>query len=81
MVAIPVRWISSWGSPFAEAGRKEFEPQHTKRIVRTFALAAKSVTLEQYRQFDKSYQPPAAYSRMADLPVGVCRLVYGREIL
>ena len=40
-----------------------------ERIGRTFALAAKSVTLEQYRQFDDGYQLSAVYTRTADLPV------------
>ena len=50
-------------------GRQDDETQHKKRIGRTFALAAKAVTVEQYRQFDKGYQLPAKYTRTADLPV------------
>jgi formylglycine-generating enzyme required for sulfatase activity len=34
-----------------------------------FALAAKSVTVKQYRKFDDGYQLPAVYARTADLPV------------
>ena len=34
---------------------KHDENQHKRRIGRTFALAAKSVTLEQYQRFDPGY--------------------------
>ena len=47
----PVEFVM--GSPITEVGRYENELQHNRRISRTFALASKSVTLEQYRQFDK----------------------------
>jgi formylglycine-generating enzyme required for sulfatase activity len=63
----PVEFVM--GSPPTEKGRTEYEPQHKKRISRTFALTAKSVTVEQYRQFDKGYQLPAKYTRTAGLPV------------
>jgi formylglycine-generating enzyme required for sulfatase activity len=56
------------GSPPTEAGRFDNERQHKKRIGRTFALAAKSVTVEQYRRFDKDDQLPAVYMRTADMP-------------
>ena len=45
------------------------EIQHKKRIGRTFALAAKPVTVEQFRQFEKGYAPPAVYTRTAEFPV------------
>ena len=57
------------GSPLTEAGRSDDETQHKERIGRTFALAAKSVTVEQYRKFDDGYKLPAVYTRTADLPV------------
>ena len=69
MVVIPGPVEFLMGSPPTEAGRDDDETQHKERIGRTFALAAKSVTVEQYRQFDKGYQLPAAYTRTADLPV------------
>jgi serine/threonine protein kinase/formylglycine-generating enzyme required for sulfatase activity len=69
MVVIPGPVTFLMGSPTTESGRQEYEPQHRKRIGRTFALAAKSVTLEQYRQFDKGYALPALYTRTAELPV------------
>ena len=69
MVVIPGPVEFLMGSPPTEAGRDDDETQHKKRIGRTFALAAKSVTVEQYRQFDKGYELPAMYTRTADLPV------------
>jgi eukaryotic-like serine/threonine-protein kinase len=69
MVVIPGPVEFVMGSPPTEAGRQDAEVQHKRRIGRTFAIAAKSATVEQYRQFDKDYQLPAAYTRMADMPV------------
>jgi len=62
----PVEFLM--GSPPAEESRQDSAPQHKKRIGRTFALAAKSVTVEQYRQAEKGYQLPAVYTRLPDLP-------------
>jgi formylglycine-generating enzyme required for sulfatase activity len=69
MVVIPGPVEFLMGSPTTEADREDDERQHKKRISRTFALAAKSVTLEQYRQFAKDYWVPAKFARMEDLPV------------
>jgi formylglycine-generating enzyme required for sulfatase activity len=55
MVVIPGPVKFAMGSPPTEADRRANEFQHTKRIGRTFALAAKSVTLDQYRKFDALY--------------------------
>jgi formylglycine-generating enzyme required for sulfatase activity len=57
------------GSPLAEIGREGSERQHKRRIQRTFALAAKPVTVEQYRKFDGDYSAASEFTRMADLPV------------
>jgi serine/threonine protein kinase/formylglycine-generating enzyme required for sulfatase activity len=70
MVVVPGPVEFVMGSPLTEAGRRDNEAQHKKRISRTFAVAAKSVTVEQYRQLDKSYPLKAATTRTADLPVG-----------
>ena len=43
------------GSPSTEEGRMPNELQHKKRIGRTFAIAAKAVTVDQYRQFEPGY--------------------------
>jgi formylglycine-generating enzyme required for sulfatase activity len=49
----PVEFIM--GSPPTEAGRQESETQHKVRIGRTFALAAKLVTLAEYQRLDPQY--------------------------
>ena len=41
------------GSPSTEAGRLAVESQHRRRIGRTFALAAKPVTVREFRRFLK----------------------------
>ena len=69
MVVVPGPVEFLMGSPTTEAGRDDDEIQHKERIGRTFTLAAKSVTVEQYRKFDKDYEFPAVYTRTADLPV------------
>ena len=69
MVVIPGPVEFLMGSPSTEPGREEAEQQHKRRIGRTFALATKPVTFEQYRQFEKGYALPEAYTRLADLPV------------
>jgi formylglycine-generating enzyme required for sulfatase activity len=54
VIAGPVEFLM--GSPATEAGRNPpVELQHRKRIGQTFALAAKSVTLEQFRKFNPYY--------------------------
>ena len=69
MVVIPGPVEFLMGSPVTEAGRAENEIQHKKRIGRTFAVAAKSVTMEQYQKFARGYNVgEAKYHRAADLP-------------
>jgi serine/threonine protein kinase/formylglycine-generating enzyme required for sulfatase activity len=69
MVVIPGPVEFVMGSPPTEAGRYGNETQHTRRIGRTFAVAAKSVTVEQYRKSVPGYSLPAVYTRTSDLPV------------
>jgi len=69
LVVIPGPVEFAMGSPPTEAGRDEDESRHKQRIGRAFALAAKVVTVEQYREFDKLYELPAVYTRSAELPV------------
>jgi formylglycine-generating enzyme required for sulfatase activity len=69
MVVIPGPVEFVMGSPPTEAGRRDYETQHKKRIGRTFALAAKSVTMEQFRQFEKGYAPPVVHTETAEFPV------------
>jgi formylglycine-generating enzyme required for sulfatase activity len=71
MVVIPGPVEFVMGSPSTEEGRNPNELQHKKRIGRTFALAAKTVTVEQYRKFDARYgiDEIELWARTADSPV------------
>ncbi len=55
MVVIPGPVEFLMGSPLTEKDRAGSETQHKKRIGRTFALAAKSVTKEQFLRFQPKY--------------------------
>ncbi len=69
MVVIPGPVEFLMGSPLTEANRQPDEPQRKMRLCQTFAIAAKPVTVEQYRQFEKDYPLPDMYSNREDLPV------------
>ena len=71
MVIIPGPVEFLMGSPSTEQGRDSDEPQHKRRIGRTFAIAAKAVTVEQYRKFKPSYVmgEMEQKARTADSPV------------
>jgi eukaryotic-like serine/threonine-protein kinase len=70
MMVIPGPVEFLMGSSDTEKDHDNGEVQHKKRIGRTFALAAKSVTMEQYQKFEKDYSiGEAKYHRQAaDLP-------------
>ncbi len=68
MVVIPGPVEFMMGSPSTEDGGDD-ERQHKKRISRTYALAAKSVTVEEYRRYDKAYKLAADFTRTPNLPV------------
>jgi formylglycine-generating enzyme required for sulfatase activity len=74
MVVIPGP-VEFWmGSPSTEAGREggpsgPVETRHKKRIGRSFAIAAREVTLEQFLHFRKEYQYAKQYSSTPDCPV------------
>jgi formylglycine-generating enzyme required for sulfatase activity len=56
MVVIPGPVEFKMGSPLTESGRKkEEETQQKGRIDRSYAIAAKEVTVEQFRRFYKDY--------------------------
>ena len=58
------------GSPKTEKDRFETEVQHKRRIDRTFAIAAKSVTLAEYRSLTKDdYEIGEKYTYSPDLAV------------
>jgi formylglycine-generating enzyme required for sulfatase activity len=71
MVVIPGPMEFTMGSPPTEAGRFANETQHKKRIGRTFAIATKSVTVEEYRRFNARYGigEIEGQARTADSPV------------
>ena len=70
MVVIPGPVEFLMGSPPTEAGRESRENQHKMRIGRTFALAAKSVTLAEYQRFDPGYGGETKqWSPTGDCPV------------
>jgi formylglycine-generating enzyme required for sulfatase activity len=71
MVVIPGPGEFVMGSPSTEEGRQPNELQHTKKIGRTFALAAQAVTVEQYRKFNARYGKGEIeqWARTADSPV------------
>jgi formylglycine-generating enzyme required for sulfatase activity len=70
VISGPVAFVM--GSPPTEDGRNEArEVQHQRRIGRTFALAAKAVTVEQYRKFQPRYGigEIERFARTGDCPV------------
>ncbi len=72
MVVIPGPVEFVMGSPTSEAGRLPNENQHRRRIGRTFALAAKSVTLAEYQRFDPAYRTETEIEQLSptkDCPV------------
>jgi serine/threonine protein kinase/formylglycine-generating enzyme required for sulfatase activity len=69
MVTIPGPVEFLMGSPVTEAGRRDHEAQHLTRIGRSFALAAKSVTVEEYRRFNKSYSFVERFAPEPECPV------------
>ena len=69
MVLIPGPVEFLMGSPQNEKDRSSDEVQHKCRIGRSFAIAAKPVTLEQYRELAGKYDLEERYTRFPDLPV------------
>jgi serine/threonine protein kinase/formylglycine-generating enzyme required for sulfatase activity len=69
MAVLPGSMEVLLGSPLTEEGRLDHEKQHKKWIGRTFALASKPVTVEQYQRFEKGYRLPKLYRYAEELPV------------
>ncbi|VTR92873.1 serine threonine protein kinase : Serine/threonine protein kinase OS=Singulisphaera acidiphila (strain ATCC BAA-1392 / DSM 18658 / VKM B-2454 / MOB10) GN=Sinac_3409 PE=4 SV=1: Pkinase: FGE-sulfatase [Gemmata massiliana] len=71
VISGPVEFLM--GSVASEKDHEENEAQHTRRISRSFAIASKPVTLEQYQNLTKApYEVGQAgkkYARHPDLPV------------
>jgi formylglycine-generating enzyme required for sulfatase activity len=63
----PVEFVM--GSPHTEAGRRDNESQHRKRIGQTFALAAAPVTKEQFLRFRPGFSHEREFKRY---PTPVC---------
>jgi formylglycine-generating enzyme required for sulfatase activity len=57
------------GSPVYEPEREAGEEAHFRRIPRSFALATKEITFEQYRQLDEEAEPVEPYSPEWDGPM------------
>jgi formylglycine-generating enzyme required for sulfatase activity len=69
MVVIPGPMASVMGSPTTERDRADDEIRHRRRIGRSFAIAAKSVSVEQYLRFDECYEFLQEHNRTRELPV------------
>jgi formylglycine-generating enzyme required for sulfatase activity len=57
------------GSPSSEPDRFPSEVLHRKRIPRTFAIATKEVTVEQFRRFRRDHHFLKKYSPVLDAPI------------
>jgi eukaryotic-like serine/threonine-protein kinase len=68
MVVIPGPMEFVMGSPLTEAGRNPIEFPHRKRISRSFAIAAKPVTVEQFHRFE----PGFTHNEMRRYPDPTC---------
>jgi formylglycine-generating enzyme required for sulfatase activity len=70
LVVVPAGAEFWMGSPGAEAGRIAMnEPLHRVRIPRSFAIAAKEVTVEQFLRFQADHLYLAKYSPRPDGPM------------
>jgi formylglycine-generating enzyme required for sulfatase activity len=69
MVVVPGPVEFLMGSPPAEGERSEDEGQHRRRIGRTFAIAAKAVTVRQYLESRKGHEYQTARAPSEDCPV------------
>jgi len=78
MVVIPEPLEFLMGSPLSEAWREggaqgKLERQHQKRIRRSFAIAAREVTVEQFLRFRKEHVYNKQYSPTGDCPANSVR--------
>jgi formylglycine-generating enzyme required for sulfatase activity len=69
MVVLPGPGEFQMGSPPTEAGRMQREAAHPRRLGRTFAIATRPVTVEQFLQFRKGH---AQWLLKAVAPSGDC---------
>lgn len=68
MVAIPGPVEFLMGASLDDELSNFTDPVHPKRIGRTYAIASKQVTIEQYQEFDPTYEVPARFKRLPNLP-------------
>ena len=68
VIVIPGPVSFRMGLPTTEGG-SDFDAAHERRIGRSFSVASKLVTVEEYRRFDRQLQLTASQTRMANLPV------------
>jgi len=76
MVVIPGPVEFMMGSPPTEAGRLDFEMQHKKRIGRTYAIAATSVTMGQILKMRKVYIGKAESFVRQYVPTDDCPAIF-----
>jgi formylglycine-generating enzyme required for sulfatase activity len=69
MVVLPGPVEFRMGSPPTEAARNDDEPLHLQRIGRSFAIASKPVTLEQYLRFYDEHPYTPRFVPKDDCPV------------
>ncbi len=69
MVVLPGPVKFRMGSPLTETSREPDEPQHRKRIGRTFAIAAKPVTVADYKRFRPNHYFTKRYAPASTCPV------------
>jgi formylglycine-generating enzyme required for sulfatase activity len=69
MIVIPGPVEFLMGSPPTEPERNDDEQLHRQRIGRTFAIAAKAVTVKQFLRFHKDYNYRRLYASTDDCPV------------
>ena len=68
MIVIPGPVEFLMGSPSQEYGRYSSERQHKRKISRTFTVAAKPVTVAQYRRFNPTYSFTEQYAPTLNCP-------------
>jgi formylglycine-generating enzyme required for sulfatase activity len=69
MVVLPGPVTFTMGSPDTEAGREPEEMLHERRIGRSFAIASKPVTVEQFLRWCPSYDYRTQYSPELNCPI------------
>lgn len=75
MVVIPGPVEFMMGSPKTEPGRVDNEGEHKKRIGRTFALAAKVVTVAEFQRWNQRFNPAYGEEIKHWSPTGTCPVI------